>query len=101
MKRGRLIIKSINGIKKGDIVKTNRNYCYYSYSQFIIWHPQYAIRWAYKCYPNEEHKFVVKGIYKHVQHDKYDYDRCCVVIQDCITRQIFLMGEHGLRKTTS
>ena len=91
------MIKKLDlGFKRGSQVKCDPDECYVSYSQFIKWHPQYAIRWAYKASPNAGDIFTVLGIYNHVRKDKWDTNKYCVVVRNKI-KQIFLMGENGIK----
>ena len=88
---------------KGDIVMvTDNDQVYYNYSQFVKRHPQFAVRWAYKVFPNPTNdKFYnVLGCYKHVLPDRYDRNEWCVVIQSEASKQIFLIGERGLKSYT-
>ena len=85
--------------KKNDLVKiVNDDHVYICYSQFIKRHLQYAIRWAYRAYPNTGHIFRVKGVYNHCRKDKYDKNKKCIVIEDQTNHQIFLIGELGIKE---
>lgn len=88
----------LDNIAKGDIVTIDSSHCYGGYSQFIVRHLQYAIRWAYKSSPHEKYHYEVKGIYKHCMKDKYDENKYVVVVENVLTKQIFLMGEKGIIK---
>lgn len=84
--------------KRGDKVSVNPEECYISYSQFIKWHPQYAIRWAYKVRPKLQETYTVLGTYRHVMRATKtfpDTNKYCVVVQNKI-KQIFLVGEQGV-----
>ena len=85
--------------KKDDLVEVlNHDHVYISYSQFIKRHLQYAIRWVYKECPELTHVFKIKGIYNHCMSNKYDHNTKCIVIEDLDTKQIYLIGELGLKK---
>ena len=83
--------------RKGDKVTIRNEHCYISYSQFIKWHPKYAIRWAYKVMPEDKDTtYTVLGVHRHVMREKYDKDNTrCVVVQNKI-KQIFLVGNTGV-----
>lgn len=83
-------------IQKGNLVRINPVHCYQNYSQFIKRHIKYAIRWAYKCRPNSNHIYKVLAIHKHCMKDLYDDNKLCIVVEDTVTKQIYLMGEKGL-----
>lgn len=55
------------------------------------------LRWAYKVHPNNNHKFKILKVCKHVMEDKYDKCKWAIIIQDTITKQIFVIGELGLK----
>lgn len=94
-------MKSVNGIEKSDIVTVDGSECYACYTQFIKLHPWYVLRWAYKCLPNEAHRFTVLGIYNYRTMNRYDDNKYCIVVEDCSTKQIFLMGENGVQKPST
>ena len=91
--------------KRGDIVSVvDNDQVYFNYSQFIKRHLQYAIRWVYKEYPDVEparrNKYKVLGCYRHVREDRYDNNEWCIVIQSIHSKQIYLIGERGIKNYT-
>jgi hypothetical protein len=83
-------------IKLGDVVKCDPEHCYISYVQFIKRHSKFDLRWAYKCYPDKKAEYNVLGVYNHVLEDVYDNDDFVIVVENTKTKQIHLMGEHGI-----
>ncbi|MCM1214161.1 MAG: hypothetical protein NC548_06525 [Lachnospiraceae bacterium] len=100
------LLEHIFGIRKagefepGSIVKiTTNEHIYGSYSQMMKHHPQYALRWAYKVFKADlTHKYIILKIYPHVMKNRYDDNKYCFIIEDTVTRQIFMIGELGLEK---
>lgn len=92
----KIFIKLGIDLTKGTIVHCNPEHCYISYTQFVKRHPQYMARFAYKCYPDAEHTFKILGVYNHVLEDFYDCNNYVIVVEDTISKQIFLMGETGI-----
>ena len=91
-----MIKDSSLAFERGSLVKCDPDECYISYSQFVKWHPQYAIRWAYKARPSSEDIFTVLGVYNHVRKNRLDENKYCVVVRNKI-KQIFLIGENGIK----
>lgn len=83
-------------LKEGSLVKCDPEQCYISYTQFVKRHPKYMARFAYKCYPRQEHVYKILGVYNHIMEDFYDKNEYVVVVESTTNRQIFLMGECGL-----
>ena len=92
-------VKRLNlGFEIGDDVSVDEDQLYYCYSQFIKKHKKFADRWQYRRWIDKEHTPLhAVGVYKHVQHDKYDKNKYCVVIEDTSGR-IYLVGETGVKK---
>ena len=94
-------ILKVNKFKKGDKIKLSTiDHIYTSYTQMIKRHPWFALRWVYKEFPNIEHDFIIKAIYKHCMKDEYDTNKYCIVIQDVSTMQIYMTGEKGIEVAT-
>lgn len=91
-----ICLKTNYSFDKGSLVACNADHCYISYSQFIKRHPEYAIRFAYKCFPKADAIYRILGVYTHVMEDFWDVNDYVVVVEDTKNRQIFLMGELGL-----
>lgn len=95
-------VSMVLGFRPKDIVslKTDEQ-TYLNYSQMMKRHPQYALRWAYKSRPNTSDLYQILKIYPHVLPSAYDENEWCVIIQNLITRQIYMVGEYALEYVDS
>ena len=90
------------GFKAGDLVKLKTtDSTYANYTQMMKRHPQYALRWVYKGFPNTDHLFQILRIYPHVRSNPHDENQWCVIVQDVTTRQIYMVGEYALEYVDS
>jgi len=95
-------VSVVRGLRAGDLVTiTDIGQVYTNYSQMMKRHPQYALRWVYKGLPKSDDTYRILQIYPHCMansHDKNDY---CVIIQNTLTQQIYMIGEYALEYVDS
>lgn len=84
----------INSIKKGSLVKVDPGFCFCKYSQFIIRHPQYMLRWSYRNYPNSNSVYQIIGIHRDKGGKIIVIRNTACAVAKC--NPIFLMDEKGI-----
>lgn len=81
--------------KKDVFVKiVDKGYLYSSYGNFIEdFFPQFIRNWQCGAYPDKRKKYRLIGKHEHEYRD-----RICLLIQDIETKQVYIIGEEGVKE---